>query len=86
MASPPGDDAAWFWSFDCAQNCDHLIPGGDFVFAYVPRTPASRPYSIGIGLNGVYPYAEGYGANAKGTVKLGILDKGGESHSHILER
>jgi hypothetical protein len=26
---PTGDDAAWFWSFDCASQCDHPVIGGD---------------------------------------------------------
>lgn len=59
LASPPGDAAGWFWSLDCAQDCNHPIPGGDASFAY-GHAGASRPFTLGVGLNGVYPYLEGY--------------------------
>jgi hypothetical protein len=59
-ASPPGDDAAWFWAFDCAQQCDHAIPAVDVVVEYGRRRPGSVAYTLGFGVSGVHPYAEGY--------------------------
>ncbi len=60
VASPPGDAAAWFWSFDCEQRCDHAIAGGDLAYAYGRGATSRRPYTVGAGLNGTFPYVEGY--------------------------
>jgi hypothetical protein len=60
FASPPGDDAAWFWSFDCAQQCDHAIPAVDVVFEYGWRPPSGLAYTLGFGVSGVHPYIETY--------------------------
>jgi hypothetical protein len=60
VASPPGDAAAWFWSFDCADECDHAIPSTDAVLAYGARTAGGRQFAIGGGINGVQPYVEAY--------------------------
>lgn len=57
--TPPGDDAAWFWSFDCAFECDHPISSFDVALAF-GRT-GERPYTLGAGVNGlINPYLEGY--------------------------
>ncbi len=60
VASPPGDAAAWFWSLDCTDQCNHAIPGVDLAFASGQRTASRTPFTIGGGLNGFYPYVEGY--------------------------
>jgi hypothetical protein len=60
VASRPGDDAAWFWSWDCAESCDHRIPSADIVYAYGRVSHVVRPYTIGGGINGTSPYVEGY--------------------------
>lgn len=75
VASPPGDEAAWFWGLDCARDCDRSIPGGDVVLAY-GRTPrAGRAFTLGVGISGwLYPYAEGYlqlGGSARLPVGVG---------------
>jgi hypothetical protein len=57
----PGDEAGWFWSLDCAQQCDHPIPGGDAGFAYGVSDGGGIPFALGAGLNGTSPYLEGYG-------------------------
>lgn len=59
LASPPGDAAGWFWSADCAQNCSHRVPGGDAGVAY-GHTGGRAPFTLGLGVNGVLPYLEGY--------------------------
>jgi hypothetical protein len=59
-ASPPGDDAAWFWSFDCAHRCDHAIPAVDVVLEYGWRPPTGLAYTLGFGVSGVHPYLEAY--------------------------
>jgi hypothetical protein len=60
VASPPGDDAAWFWSFDCAARCDRSIPATDVVVDYGRRPPKGPAYTVGVGVAGVHPYAEAY--------------------------
>jgi len=59
VASPPGDAAGWFWSVDCVEGCSRVIPGGDFAFA-PGRVDSPRPFTLGGGVNGVFPYVEGY--------------------------
>lgn len=59
ITSPPGDDAAWFWSYDCASSCDHAISTLDASFTY--GWVDERPYSLGVGISGlIFPYIEGY--------------------------
>lgn len=60
VAQPPGDDAAWFWSIYCANDCDRAIPAWDVAVAIGHATTSRRPYTIGGGLNGPLPYVEGY--------------------------
>lgn len=60
VASPPGDDAAWFWSFDCADQCNHAILGTDVVLAYGSRWKGGRVLTIGGGVTGFEPYVEAY--------------------------
>src|SRR5687768_13372043 len=60
VASPPGDDAAWFWSFDCADQCNHAIPSTDVVLAYGNQWSNGRVFTIGGGINGLQPYVEIY--------------------------
>lgn len=63
MATPPGDEAAWFFSFDCAEDCNRSIPAADLAYALgsVPATGArGLPFTVGLGLNGMYPYLEAY--------------------------
>lgn len=58
LASPPGDDAGWFWSFDCESECDHVIPSYDVGFLYGLRW--ASPFEFGLGINGTYPYLQGF--------------------------
>lgn len=59
-ASSPGELAGWFWSFDCVQNCGHPVGGLDLAYASGRDTESARPYSLGGGVNGLYPYVEAY--------------------------
>lgn len=56
LATPPGDDAAWFWAYDCASARDRTIPAVDvgFTSGHVPEG-AGRPFELGVGLSGFYP-------------------------------
>jgi hypothetical protein len=59
ISAPPGDEAAWFWSFDCAFECNHAIGGVDLSIAF--GYAGGNPFAVGAGVNGVlYPYLEGY--------------------------
>ena len=60
VSLPPGDDAAWFWSFDCAQDCNHAIPAADVNLTWGSAGGGGKGFALGAGLNGTYPYVEGY--------------------------
>ena len=60
IAAPPGDDAAWFWSYDCAQGCDHAIPAVELSYEHGWQRSRGVGYSVGVGLSGVYAFAEAY--------------------------
>jgi hypothetical protein len=71
--TPPGDAAAWFWSYDCASACDGAFAAVDVAFTrgHVPEG-SGRPFEIGAGLSGFYPYAHGYVQLRRGPRPLGI--------------
>jgi len=58
-ATSPGDAASWQFgnNFDCAENCGGGILGGELSYArgFVPDS--SRPFTLGVGLGGILPYA-----------------------------
>jgi hypothetical protein len=61
LSTPPGDDAGWFWSYDCSAACDHPVVGGDIGFTYGwPGASGSRAFALGAGTSGIYPYVDGY--------------------------
>jgi hypothetical protein len=55
-----GPVAGWLWSFDCAEDCDHAVGGLDVSFMYGRRKANETPYAWGLGVNGTFPFAEGY--------------------------
>lgn len=61
-AASPGDEAGWFWSYDCASNCGGPIAALDINYSFSPRPYADgdMPFSFGLGVNGTFPYIEGY--------------------------
>lgn len=60
VASTPGELAGWFWSLYCVQNCANPIIGVDLAYASGRAIESAQPYSIGGGVNGLFPYVEGY--------------------------
>jgi hypothetical protein len=60
MTTSPGPVAGWLWSFDCSENCDDSIKGLDVTFMYGRRKSTAAPHAVGFGLNGTFPFAEGY--------------------------
>lgn len=58
LTTAPGDETGWFWSLDCAEDCSHPIASVDALYTY--GSAGERPYSLGAGVNGLYPYVEGY--------------------------
>lgn len=59
VASPPGEQAMWFWSDECFR-CNSPIGGSDLALSYGFPNASGHPLALGLGLNGFYPYAEGY--------------------------
>jgi hypothetical protein len=58
--TPPGDDAAWFWSDDCSVDCDHLVAAADLGITWGAVPERGAAYALTAGLSGVYPYVDGY--------------------------
>ena len=61
LSTPPGDPAAWFWTYDCGVSCDHLIfsPSLSATFGSVGSSMGVA-HEIGAGFSGINPYVEGY--------------------------
>lgn len=61
-SSPPGDAAAWFWSYGCASNCDRVIPSAEVSVKWGFELEGSeRRGEVGVGASGVvYPYLHGF--------------------------
>lgn len=86
VSSPPGDEAAWFWTLDCASDCDHSVASVEAGYAY--GWTGENPYTLGVGVNGLlFPYVEGYAqlngdsARAWGVgARLGIPAAGWSNH------
>jgi hypothetical protein len=72
VASPPGDEAAWFWSYDCTEKCDRVLPSTDILITYGKVDSSRSNYALGVGLNGIYPYVDGYLQLKSGALPLGI--------------
>ena len=60
-STPPGDITSWFWSFECVDECEHSIvsPALALRYGFVSER-GGRPYELGAGFSGMYPYATGY--------------------------
>lgn len=80
-AAPPGETAGWFWyPGDCFFHCSQPVIGPDLVFAYGFRPSDARAGALGVGFNGVFPYAEAYGQLAQSrTLPAGIGARIGEA-------
>jgi hypothetical protein len=54
-----GDEAGWFYGYDCASSCDRPVAGVDLGFAQGIGGDVART-AIGFGVSGVFPYVEVY--------------------------
>jgi hypothetical protein len=72
ITTPPGDVTGWFWSFDCAEACDHPIVGGDLGVTHAWPSKAGGGFALGLGTSGVHPYVDGYLQLAQGRRPFGI--------------
>lgn len=72
-STQPGDAAAWFWSFDCADACNHPVIGGDMgvTYGWLPGGGA-RAFTVGVGTNGTHPYVDGYVQLGAGRQPFGL--------------
>ena len=67
------DETGWLYSFECAEDCEHEIPGIDAAVSYGwPRTIAGLPGTVSLGMNGIYPYADAYLQIGGGSVPFGV--------------
>lgn len=60
MTTPPGDDAAWFWSYDCESGCNHAIIAPDLGIQFGSEFEGGLPFQLGAGISGLSGYAEIY--------------------------
>lgn len=59
-SAPPGDLPGWMWSFDCADDCNHVIPGFEIGYGR-GVVDSSRAWSFEGGLSlPLTPYVEVY--------------------------
>ena len=70
-STPPGDDAGWFWSYDCATNCSHPVVGGDLGVTY-GWIGAQRGFALAIGTAGMHPYIDAYAQLGAGRSPWGV--------------
>ena len=77
VSTPPGDAAAWFWSWDCVDVCDHPVVGGDVGATYGWRPESGLSHAVSAGWNGEYPYVDGYLQLSSGERPFGIGVRGG---------
>ena len=49
----PGDDAGWFWSYDCEAECNDPIVGGDAGFTY--GWAGAKSFALSAGASGSHP-------------------------------
>lgn len=80
LATPPGDDAAWFWALDCDAACNQwlLSPAASLTVG-VGSADGAPAYEIGLGTSGIYPHVEGYVQIRQGSRPLGVGVKVGVS-------
>ena len=69
LATPPGDEAAWFWGFLCVTACDSWFLGGDVGVTYGFRR---APVALGVGLDPGGPYGDAYVQLGDGANPFGI--------------
>lgn len=60
LSTPVPDATGWFWSFDCAQDCGHAIPGGDVGVTWGTSRARAGAFALGVGMSGAHPYIDGY--------------------------
>lgn len=61
MTTPPGDEAAWFWSYDCPTDCNRSIVASEAgITMGFPARNGGPSFALGAGVSGVYPWLDGY--------------------------
>ena len=69
----PGNEAGWFWAYDCAEQCGEPVVGADLGVTYGwPGREGRTPLALGAGMSGVYPYVEGYAQLGEGARPFGL--------------
>ncbi len=72
VATPPGEDAGWFFSLDCGATCDASGPALGVGMTVGGRTDGGWAYEVGGGLAGLFPYAEGFLQLRGGAGPIGV--------------
>lgn len=61
MTSDVGPEVGWFFGDECSP-CDGPMPGTEvgLHYGHAPARPDRKAFTIGLGVNGVFPYVETY--------------------------
>lgn len=70
--TPVGDATGWFFSHECESDCSHGIVAADLNASFGTSNPDGLAYAVGGGLNGVFPYLEGYLQLGRGHRPVGL--------------
>ncbi|HEY0995585.1 MAG TPA: hypothetical protein VGD77_06315 [Gemmatimonadaceae bacterium] len=72
-AQSPGEVASWFYDLeDCTTACSRAILAEDATVAWARVPGGGVPFALGVGINGLFPFAEGYAQVGRGRVPWGI--------------
>jgi hypothetical protein len=74
VSTPPGDETAWFWAYDCPRDCNRVIGGADLgaTWGWSQSGLGGRAVAVGVGINGTIPYVDGYLQVVRGARPFGI--------------
>lgn len=71
-STPPGDETAWFWSFDCSLECDHPVAALSISGMYGVVPVEGPAFELGGGWSGTHPYVEGFVQLGDGGEPFGV--------------
>jgi hypothetical protein len=73
VSTPPGDLTSWFFSYDCAEDCNRPIGAAELTLLYGWQRLGQTAVELGVGyLFPVDPFIEGYAQFNVGTRPVGI--------------
>jgi hypothetical protein len=91
VSTPPGDEAAWFFTYECPSSCNRALPGVDAGLTFGRVPDRGTPFALTIGSSGFFPYVEGYWQTVRAPrraagfgARIGIPASGWSSHQVFM--